>query len=96
MKKIIFYGFLCILFSSCRSSDDVSMKDKLESQNQKLQQVVKTKNIDLLDEVYDAEAYYMAPGDTLVHGVKAIKSKWQWTVCHGRHALRNAGNYWNR
>ncbi len=53
------------------------VKTKIKAQNEKLHQVVKTKNIDLLKEVYAEDANFMAPGAGLVQGRDSIIALWK-------------------
>lgn len=51
-------------------------KAKVHSQNEKLHQVVATKNLDLLKEVYAEDAYFLAPGLKPVRGRDSIIVLW--------------------
>ncbi|VXB83983.1 putative Ketosteroid isomerase homolog [Flavobacterium sp. 9AF] len=79
MKKTILLIAFFICFS-CQEAENATLAHAIASQNEKLHEVVLTKNIDLLDEIYAEDAYFLAPGDTVVKGIKNIKLKWQSSI----------------
>lgn len=80
MNKNIYYLIVLIFLMSgaCQPTQDrEAVHQLIADQNEKLHEVVRSKNILLLDEVYAADAYFMAPGQHPVKGRKAIKDMWQ-------------------
>lgn len=75
MKHIIIFLFVFAVITGCTSGNE-AVREQIEAQNKKLHKVVSSKNINLLDEVYHPQAYFLAPDDTVVHGIKNIKAKW--------------------
>ena len=61
--------------TGCTNSNNEDIRRQIKAQNEKLHQVVLSKNINLLDEVYHPQAYFLAPDDTVIHGIKNIKAK---------------------
>ncbi len=76
MRNIIIFLFVFAVITGCTNSGNEDIQEQIEAQNKKLQKVVSSKNINLLDEVYHPQAYFLAPEDTVVHGIKNIKAKW--------------------
>ena len=66
-----------ILFIGCSVKPSLDeAKAKIHQQNEKLHQVVTTKNTALLKEVYAEDAYFMAPGLGPVKGRDSIIALW--------------------
>lgn len=76
MRNIIIFLFVFAVITGCTNLGNEDIREQIEAQNKKLQKVVSSKNINLLDEVYHPQAYFLAPEDTVVHGIKNIKAKW--------------------
>lgn len=76
MRNINLFLFVFAVITGCTHSGNEDIREQIEAQNKKLQQVISSKNINLLDEVYHPQAYFLAPDDTVVHGIKNIKAKW--------------------
>ena len=76
MRNIIIFLFVFAVITGCTNSGNEDIQEQIKAQNEKLHQVVLSKNINLLDEVYHPQAYFLAPDDTVVHGIKNIKAKW--------------------
>lgn len=76
MKHRIFYMLFIGMFAACNTGADGDIRAAIARQNRKLHEVVQTKNIKLLDEVYHEQACFLPPGDTAVYGIKNIKAKW--------------------
>lgn len=71
--------FVAILALACSNKPTPSLdsaKAKVLAQNEKLHQVVATKNVNLLKEVYDEKAYFLAPGLGPITGRDSIIAMW--------------------
>lgn len=69
---------VCVLIVACANPITFEeAKAKIKSQNEKLHQVVATKNTDLLKEVYADDANFLAPGLGIVHGRDSIIALWK-------------------
>jgi len=69
---------LLIGLMGCRPTENLeTAKEKIKQQNEKLEQVVLSKNTDLLKEVYADSAYFLSPGDGVVHGRDSILTLWK-------------------
>lgn len=81
----VFFGIACSPSSNSSNppSNIISVpafeeaQKLIKIQNQKLHDVVKTKNIELLKEVYTADAKWLAPDLQIVTGRDSIIAKWQ-------------------
>lgn len=77
MKNLVI-AFLCISMLGCSSKpsfDEAVVK--IKAQNEKLHQVVATKNANLLNEVYAENAHFMAPGAGIITGRDSIIAAWK-------------------
>ena len=75
--KVIYLISSLLILNACNQKNENNIAEQLKIQNENLKQVVLTKNVALLDEVYDTAAYYMAPGEQPVKGLAAIKQHWK-------------------
>ncbi|MBN1639560.1 MAG: nuclear transport factor 2 family protein [Ignavibacteriales bacterium] len=76
MKGILLV--LVIILVGCNSQDSLEeAQKKVKEQNEKLHQVVATKNVDLLKEVYAEDANFMPPRYEIVKGRDSIIAIWK-------------------
>lgn len=75
MKLFLFV--MVLLTAGCASKPNLDeAKARIHRQDEKLHQVVATKNTSLLKEVYAEDAYFMAPGLGPVRGRDSIIALW--------------------
>ena len=77
VMKLFFFCLLVTTIGYAQSNDLTLAKQRIHLQNMKLEQVVLTKNTDLLNEVYADSAYFLSPGEGVVHGRDSIVSLWK-------------------
>jgi ketosteroid isomerase-like protein len=77
MKYFILFIVLFISRGNAQTNDRTRAIEMIKHQNEKLEQVVLTKNTDLLKEVYADSAYFLSPGEGVVHGRDSIMSLWK-------------------
>ncbi|MBX7153021.1 nuclear transport factor 2 family protein [bacterium] len=76
--KLIPLFLAAILIAACANPITFEeTKAKIKAQNEKLHQVVATKNTDLLKEVYADDANFLAPGLGIVQGRDSIIALWK-------------------
>lgn len=75
--KTFYLIFSVLILNACNQKNKNSIAQQLQNQNQKIKKAVLSKNVDLLDEVYDTAAYYLAPGEAPIKGLTAIKKHWK-------------------
>lgn len=75
--KVVYLIISLLNLNGCNQKNNNTVAQQIKVQNEKLKQVVLTKNINLLDEVYDTAAYYLSPGEQPVKGLTAIKKHWK-------------------
>ncbi|TGD58087.1 YybH family protein [Flavobacterium humi] len=69
---------LALLAISCHSKPTFEeARSKIKAQNEKLHQVIATKNTALLEEVYAKDANFLAPGAGIVKGRDSIIALWK-------------------
>jgi len=66
-----------VIYACAPQSTLEEAKAKIKLQNEKLHQVVATKNIGLLKEVYDENANFLSPGAGIVKGRDSIIAQWK-------------------
>lgn len=78
MKAKYFWLGISALIVSCSSQPTFEQaKERIKQQNEKLHQVVATKNADLLKEVYAEDANFLSPGAGVVKGRDSIIALWK-------------------
>lgn len=70
-------GILLMMNACLPAVDPEAVRELITAQNEKIHEVVRTKNISILDEIYAEDAYFMAPGYEPVKGREGIKQMWQ-------------------
>ncbi len=75
--KVVYLILSLLILNACNQKNNNTVAQQIKVQNEKLKQVVLTKNINLLDEVYDTAAYYLSPGEAPVKGLTDIKQHWK-------------------
>ena len=77
MSKYILL-LICVLAGCKNQSNSIDdAKIAIKKQNEKLHQVIATKNVELLKEVYSEDANFLAPGLAPVKGRDKIISLWK-------------------
>ncbi|MGH2666981.1 YybH family protein [Flavobacterium sp.] len=72
------YSFFIFLLISCNDKPTFEeAKAKIKAQNEKLHQVIATKNTALLEDVYAKDANFLSPGSGIVKGRDSIISLWK-------------------
>jgi ketosteroid isomerase-like protein len=77
VMRVIFMILISGMIGCTKIENLETAKEKVKHQNEKLEQVVITKNTDLLKEVYADSAYFMSPGEGVVRGRDSIIVLWK-------------------
>lgn len=78
MRIKYFWLVIFVIIIGCSSQPTFEQaKEKIKQQNEKLHQVVATKNADLLREVYAEDANFLSPGAGVVKGRDSIIALWK-------------------